>query len=388
MDFLRDQLEDLKRSGLYRSLREVEGPPGTTIVIDGRKLLQFSSNNYLGLANHPRLKAAAMAAVERYGVGSGASRLVCGNLDLNRKLEEKLAQLKKKEAALLYSTGYMANLGVIAALAGEGDLILSDEFNHASIVDACRLSRAQTRVYPHKRMDELEKLLAGAGSSKRRLIVTDGIFSMDGDIAPLPDLVDLAEKYECLLMVDDAHATGVLGPNGGGTGDHFGLAEKIDVAMGTFGKALGGFGAFVAGDRNLRELLINCSRPFMFTTGLPPSVLAAGIAALEVVEEEPEMRARLWDNANLLRNGIEEMGFTLAGGETQIIPLLAGDASLAMEMSSLLREEGLFIQGIRPPSVPPGTSRLRITVSAAHTRGELAFALEALQKAGRKAGLI
>ena len=388
MDFLRDQLEDLKRSGRYRLLREVEGPPGTTIVIDGRKLLQFSSNNYLGLANHPRLKAAAMAAVERYGVGSGASRLVCGNLDLNRKLEEKLAQLKKKEAALLYSTGYMANLGVIAALAGEGDLILSDEFNHASIVDACRLSRAQTRVYPHKRMDELEKLLAGAGSSKRRLIVTDGIFSMDGDIAPLPDLVDLAEKYECLLMVDDAHATGVLGPNGGGTGDHFGLAEKIDVAMGTFGKALGGFGAFVAGDRNLRELLINCSRPFMFTTGLPPSVLAAGIAALEVVEEEPEMRARLWDNANLLRNGIEEMGFTLAGGETQIIPLLAGDASLAMEMSSLLREEGLFIQGIRPPSVPPGTSRLRITVSAAHTRGELAFALEALQKVGRRVGII
>lgn len=388
MDFLRDQLEDLRGSGLYRSLREVEGPQGTTIVIDGRKLLQFSSNNYLGLANHPRLKAAALAAVERYGVGSGASRLVCGNLDLNRKLEEKLAQLKKKEAALLYSTGYMANLGVIAALAGEGDLILSDEFNHASIVDACRLSRAQTRVYPHKRMDELEKLLAGAGSSNRRLIVTDGIFSMDGDIAPLPDLVDLAEKYECLLMVDDAHATGVLGPNGGGTGDHFGLAEKIDVAMGTFGKALGGFGAFVAGDRNLRELLINCSRPFMFTTGLPPSVLAAGIAALEVVEEEPEMRARLWDNANLLRNGIEEMGFSLPGGETQIIPLLAGDASLAMEMSSLLREEGLFIQGIRPPSVPPGTSRLRITVSAAHTRGELAFAMEALQKVGRRVGII
>ncbi len=388
MDFLHDRLEDLKRMGLYRSLREVEGPPGATIVIDGRKLLQFSSNNYLGLANHPRLKAAAMAAVERYGVGSGASRLVCGNLDLNRKLEEKVAQLKKKEAALLYSTGYMANLGVIAALAGEGDLILSDEFNHASIVDACRLSRAQTRVYPHKRMDELEKLLAGAGSSKRRLIVTDGIFSMDGDIAPLPDLVELAEKYECLLMVDDAHATGVLGPDGGGTGDHFGLAEKIDVAMGTFGKALGGFGAFVAGDRNLRELLINCSRPFMFTTGLPPSVLATGIAALELVEEEPELRARLRDNANFLRNGIEELGFKVAGSETQIIPLPVGDASPAMEMSSLLLEEGLFIQGIRPPSVPPGTSRLRITVTAVHTRGELAFALEALQKVGRRVGII
>jgi 8-amino-7-oxononanoate synthase len=306
---------------------------------------------------------------------------------LNRKLEEKLAQLKKKESALLYSTGYMANLGVIAALAGAGDLILSDEFNHASIVDACRLSRARVRVYPHKRMAALEKLLADAGSYTRRLIVTDGIFSMDGDIAPLPDLVRLAEKYECRLMVDDAHATGVLGPNGGGTGDHFGLAEKIDVVMGTFGKALGGFGAFVAGDRSLREFLINCSRPFIFTTGLPPSVIAGAIAALEVAEEEPELRARLWDNANFLRKGIEGLGFKF-GGETQIIPLLVEDASLAMKMSSLLLEEGLFIQGIRPPSVPPGTSRLRITVTAAHTRGELAFALEALQKTGRKVGLI
>lgn len=388
MDFLHDQLEDLKRQGLYRSLKDVEGPPGTTIVIDGRKALQFASNDYLGLANHPRLKAAAMDAVERYGVGSGASRLVCGNLDLNRKLEEKVAQLKKKEAALLFSTGYMANLGVIAALAGEGDLILSDEFNHASIVDACRLSRAQTRIYPHKRMDSLEQLLADAGSFKRRLIVTDGLFSMDGDMAPLPDLVTLAEQYACMLMVDDAHATGVLGPNGGGTGDHFGLAEKIDIAMGTFGKALGGFGAFVAGDRSLREFLINRSRPFMFTTGLPPSVIASAVAALELVEEEPELRARLRDNANRLRQGIIQLGFTVPGGETQIIPILLGDASLTMEMAALLLEEGVFIQGIRPPSVPQGTSRLRITVSAAHSPGEVAFALEALEKAGRKVGII
>jgi 8-amino-7-oxononanoate synthase len=388
MDFLHDQLEDLKRQGLYRSLKDVEGPTGTSLIIDGRKALQFASNDYLGLANHPRLKAAAGEAVARYGAGAGSSRLVCGNLDLNRQLEEKVAQLKHKETALLYSTGYMANLGVITALAGEGDLIVSDEFNHASIVDACRLSRAQVMVYPHKRMDVLEQLLAGAGRFRRRLIVTDGIFSMDGDMAPLPDLVTLAEQYACMLMVDDAHATGVLGPNGGGTGDHFGLAEKIDIAMGTFGKALGGFGAFVAGDRSLREFLINRSRPFMFTTGLPPSVIASAVAALAVVEEEPELRARLRENANRLRQGITQLGFSVAGGETQIIPLLVGDASLTMQMAALLLEEGVFIQGIRPPSVPQGTSRLRITVSAAHSPGEVAFALEALEKAGRKVGII
>jgi 8-amino-7-oxononanoate synthase len=388
MDFLHDQLEDLKRQGLYRSLKDVEGPTGTSLIIDGRKALQFASNDYLGLANHPRLKAAAREAVERYGAGAGSSRLVCGNLDLNRQLEEKVAQLKHKEAALLYSTGYMANLGIITVLTGEGDLIVSDEFNHASIVDACRLSRAQVRVYPHKCMDALEALLADAGRYRRRLIVTDGIFSMDGDIAPLPDLVTLAEQYACMLMVDDAHATGVLGPNGGGTGDHFGLAEQIDIAMGTFGKALGGFGAFVAGDRSLREFLINRSRPFMFTTGLPPSVIASAVAALAVVEEEPELRARLRDNANRLRQGITQLGFTVAGGETQIIPLLVGDASRTMQMAALLLEEGVFIQGIRPPSVPQGTSRLRITVSAAHSPGEVAFALEALEKAGRKVGII
>ncbi len=388
MDFLYDQLDDLKGKDLYRSLKEVQGPQGTSITIDGRKALQFSSNDYLGLANHPRLKAAAREAVEHYGAGAGSSRLVCGNIDLNRKLEEKVARLKKKDAALLYSTGYMANLGIIAALTGEGDLIVSDEFNHASIVDACRLSKAQVGIYPHKRMDVLEQLLTGAGGFRRRLMVTDGIFSMDGDIAPLPDLVALAEQYNCMLMVDDAHATGALGPNGGGTGDHFGLAEKIDIAMGTFGKALGGFGAFVAGDRRLREFLINRSRPFMFTTGLPPSVIASAVAALAVVEEEPELRARLRDNANRLRQGITQLGFTVPGGETQIIPLLVGDASLTMQMAALLLEEGVFIQGIRPPSVPQGTSRLRITVSAAHSPGEVAFALEALEKTGRKLGII
>ena len=378
----------MRKQGLYRLLRTVEGPQGTVTVIDGRKVLQFSSNNYLGLANHPRLTAAVREAVERYGAGSGSSRLICGNLQLNSHLECLIARLKKKEAALLFSTGYMANAGVITALMGEGDVILSDEFNHASIVDACRLSRARCRVYPHTSMDGLENLLRESKGCSRRLIVTDGVFSMDGDIAPLPDLVRLAGEYECMLMVDDAHATGVLGPNGGGTGDHFGLSEKIDIAMGTFGKALGGFGAFVAGDSSLREFLINTSRPFMFTTGLPPAVIAGGIAALELVEEEPELRAQLRDNANVLRRGIEQLGFRVSRGETQIIPLVVGEASRTMEMSELLLEEGVFIQGIRPPTVPQGTSRLRITVMATHSAGELACALEALEKAGRRVGLI
>lgn len=388
MDFLQEQLETLRKQGLYRLLRDVEGPQGTTTVINGRKVLQFSSNNYLGLANHPRLKAAIRDAVEQYGAGSGSSRLICGNLELNGRLESRIAQLKRKEAALLFSTGYMANVGVITALTADGDVILSDEFNHASIVDACRLSRAQSRIYPHRDMGALKKLLTETERYRRRLIVTDGIFSMDGDIAPLPDLVDLADAYDCMLMVDDAHATGVLGPNGGGTGDHFGLAEKVDIAMGTLGKALGGFGAFVAGDNRLREWLINCSRPFIFTTALPPAVIAGGIAALELVEEEPEMRAQLRDNVNLFRRGMEELGFTVPAGETQIIPLLVGDASRTMEMGDLLLEEGVFIQGIRPPAVPRGTSRLRITIMATHSHGELACALEALKKAGRRVGLI
>ncbi len=388
MDFLEERLESLKKAGLYRTLKSLRGPQSATTIIDEKRVLQFSSNNYLGLADHPRLKAAAQEAIDSCGSGSGASRLICGNLELNEKLEGKIAKLKKKENALLFSTGYMANIGIISTLMGEEDVVFSDEFNHASIIDGCMMSKAQVRVYPHKDMDALEGLLEESEQFKRRLIVTDGIFSMDGDIVSLPDLVGLAKKYECMLMVDDAHATGVLGANGGGTGEHFSLEDEIDISMGTFGKALGGFGAFVAGSYMLREFLINRARPFIFTTGLPPAVIASGIAALELLEVEPEIRAKLWENVGFFRNGIKELGFDTLNSETQIVPVLVGDASLTMQMGEMLLKEGVFIQGIRPPAVPQSSSRLRITIMATHSRGELEFTLEALGKAGKSLGLI
>lgn len=388
MDFLKDRLASLQRAGLYRTLRDLSGPQSATTVVDGKRVVQLSANNYLGFANHPRLKAAAKEAVEKYGSGSGASRLVCGNLELNGKLEGKIAKLKKKECALLFSTGYMANIGIITSLMHKEDVIFSDELNHASIIDGCKMSRAETRVYPHNDMDALERLLKETRHCTHRLIVTDGIFSMEGDISPLPDLVSLAERYECMVMVDDAHATGVLGTNGGGTGEHFALEDKIDIAMGTLGKALGGFGAFVAGSHGLREFLINRARPFIFTTGLPPAVIASGIAALELLEEEPEIKMRLWENVGFFKKRVEELGFNTLRSETQIIPVLVGDTSLTMRMGEMLLNEGVFVQGIRPPTVPQGSSRLRITIMATHTQSELECALEAMEKVGKKLHLI
>lgn len=373
---------------MYRTLRDLSGPQSATTVVDGKRVVQLSANNYLGFANHPRLKAAAKEAVEKYGSGSGASRLVCGNLELNGKLEGKIAKLKKKECALLFSTGYMANIGIITSLMNKEDVIFSDELNHASIIDGCKMSRAETRVYPHNDMDALERLLKETRHCTHRLIVTDGIFSMEGDISPLPDLVSLAERYECMVMVDDAHATGVLGTNGGGTGEHFALEDKIDIAMGTLGKALGGFGAFVAGSHGLREFLINRARPFIFTTGLPPAVIASGIAALELLEEEPEIKMRLWENVGFFKKRVEELGFNTLRSETQIIPVLVGDTSLTMRMGEMLLNEGVFVQGIRPPTVPQGSSRLRITIMATHTQSELECALEAMEKVGKKLKII
>lgn len=388
MDFLEERLESLKKAGLYRALRSLRGPQSATTIVDGKRVLQFSSNNYLGLANHPRLKVAAQEAIDSCGSGSGASRLICGNLELNETLEHKIAKLKKKENALLFSTGYMANVGVITSLMDEGDVVFSDAFNHASIIDGCVMSKAEVRVYPHKDMDALEDLLKESKGFRHRLIVTDGIFSMDGDMVSLPELVGLAKTYACTLMVDDAHATGVLGSNGGGTGEHFSLDDEIDISMGTFGKALGGFGAFVAGSHVLREFLINRARPFIFTTGLPPAVIASGIAALDLLEAEPEIRAKLWENVSFFKNGVNELGFNTLNSETQIIPVLVGDAALTMRMGEMLFEEGVCIQGIRPPAVPQGASRLRITIMATHTIGELEFALGVLEKVGKRVGLI
>jgi glycine C-acetyltransferase len=380
VDFIQNELEALKRQGLYRKLRRVEGEQGPTLMLDGREVLNFSSNNYLGLASHPALKKAAKEAIDRYGCGAVASRLISGNMTLHEELEEKLAKLKGTEAALVFNSGFQANVGIIPALAGEGDVIFSDELNHASIIDGCRLARAKTVVYPHCDPTGLEDALKNSQANGRKLIVTETLFSMDGDEAPLAEIVLLSERYGALVMVDEAHATGVAGPNGAGIAAKLGLGERIPIQMGTLGKALGGFGAYVAGSRALRELLINRCRSFIFTTALPPAVLAAAIAAIDLLYQEPQRRLALWHNIRALREGLRNLGFSLGSGESQIVPLVTGDAEKCMAFSERLLEKGVFAQGIRPPTVPEGTSRLRITLMATHTHEHLHQALRVFKE--------
>jgi len=349
-------------------------------MLDGREVINFSSNNYLGIANHPALAAAAKLAIERYGCGSGASRLISGNMTLHEELEAKLAAFKGTEAALVFNSGFQANTGILSTLAGEGDVIFSDELNHASIIDGCRLSRAKTCVYAHGDLDQLEAALKQATSARRKLIVTETIFSMDGDEAPLIGIVELAEKYGAMVMVDEAHATGVFGDNGAGVVAKLGLSERVAVQMGTLGKALGGFGAYVAGSGALRELLINRCRSFIFTTALPPSIMAMAIAAIDLVQREPERREMLWRNCRALKQGLHGLGFSLAESQSPILPLIIGDADKCMQFSERLLEKGVFVQGIRPPTVPPGTSRLRGTLMATHTCEHIDRAIEAFKK--------
>jgi glycine C-acetyltransferase len=375
-DFIQDELDALKRQGLYRKLRRVEGEQGATLLLDGREVLNFSSNNYLGLANHPALKKAAKEAIDRYGVGAVASRLISGNMTLHEELEEKIARLKGTEAALVFNSGFQANVGLIPTLVAQGDVIFSDVLNHASLIDGCRLSRAKTVVYPHCDLARLEDELKNASGAGRKLIVTETLFSMDGDEAPLSEIVELAERYGALIMVDEAHATGVVGPNGAGVVAKLGLGERILVQMGTLGKALGGFGAYVAGSGALRELLINRCRSFIFTTSLPPPVLAAAIAAVDLLYQEPQRRLALWHNCRALREGLKKLGFCLGRSESQILPLIIGDSQKCMAFSERLLEKGVFAQGIRPPTVPEGTSRLRITLMATHTHEHLHKALQ------------
>lgn len=386
VDFIQNELEALKRQGLYRKLRRVEGEQGPTLMLDGREVLNFSSNNYLGLASHPALKKAAKEAIDRYGCGAVASRLISGNMTLHEELEEKLAKLKGTEAALVFNSGFQANVGIIPALVGEGDVIFSDELNHASIIDGCRLARAKTVVYPHCDPTGLEDALKNSQANGRKLIVTETLFSMDGDEAPLAEIVLLSERYGALVMVDEAHATGVAGPNGAGIAAKLGLGERIPIQMGTLGKALGGFGAYVAGSRALRELLINRCRSFVFTTALPPAVLAAAIAAIDLLYQEPQRRLALWHNIRALREGLRNLGFSLGSGESQIVPLVTGDAEKCMAFSERLLEKGVFAQGIRPPTVPEGTSRLRITLMATHTHEHLHRALKTFE--GVKAAVL
>ncbi len=374
-DFIHAELGRLNDSGLYRRLRRVDNEQGPTLILNGCEVVNFSSNNYLGLANHPALAEAAKKAIDRYGCGSGASRLISGNMALHEELENRLAAFKGTETALVFNSGFQANTGILSTLTSEGDVIFSDQLNHASIIDGCRLARAKTIVYGHCDLDQLEAELKKHEGARRRLIVTESIFSMDGDQAPLTGIVELAENFDAMVMVDEAHATGVFGPRGAGVVAKLKLGDRVLVQMGTLGKALGGFGAYVAGSRALRELLINRCRSFIFTTSLPPAIMAMAMAAIDLAEGEPERRERLWDNCSYLTDGLKKLGFSLNDLQSPIVPLVIGDSERCMQFSEQLLDRGVFAQGIRPPTVPEGTSRLRITLMATHTRAHLDKAL-------------
>lgn len=382
------KLAEVEHSGLSRRLRLVSGAQDGAVTLDGREVLLLSSNNYLGLANHPALKRAAQEAIEHYGCGAGASRLISGNMALHQELEQRLARFKKTEAALVFPSGYHANIGIISALMGPGDTILSDALNHASIIDGCRLSHAQVQVFRHGDMTHLAQLLAACPRSGQRLIVTDSVFSMDGDIAPLVDIVTLARRHHAWVMVDEAHATGVFGSRGAGVVEELGLENEVEIQMGTLSKALGGFGAYVAGSRELIEWLINRARSFIYTTGVPPAVTASALAALDIVAQEPERRQRLWDNVAFLRQGLETLGYTLGLTRSPILPVLIGEAHHTMALAEALLQRGVFAHGIRPPTVPEGTSRLRVTPMATHSRKQLMQALDAFAAAGKECGIL
>ena len=370
-DWLDTECAALEQAGLRRHLRTVMSAPTGTVNLDGRDVVLLGSNNYLGLSTHPQVIAAAIEATRTFGTGASGSRLISGNSELYTTLEANLAKTKNTEAALVFSSGYAANTSIIPVLAGEGDLILSDALNHASIIDGCRLSRATKKVYRHCDIAHLKALLSESATFRRRLIVTDGVFSMDGDIAPLPNIYEVATQYEAMLLVDDAHGFGVLGEDGSGTVAHFGLEGTDIIRMGTLSKAVGALGGYIAGSRGLVELLINKARGFIFTTGLPPATLAAANAALDVIRSSPELRQRLFSHAKCLKAALTDLGYILLPSETQILPVVLGSPQRATSIANALLAEGVFAPAIRPPAVPPDTSRLRLTVMATHTEAEI-----------------
>ena len=379
--WLKSELAQLNQAGLSRSLRSVMTAPTGRTLLDGREVILLGSNNYLGLSVHPVVIEAAATAVQKYGTGASASRLMSGNCHLYTELEAKIAEAKGTEAALVFGSGYLANIGTIPALAGEGDLILSDALNHASIIDGSRLSQATKQIYRHCDVEHLESLLAQSMKFRRRLIVTDGVFSMDGDIAPLPEICGLAERYDATVMVDDAHSFGVLGETGGGTIEHFGLENRGFIQMGTLSKAIGGLGGYVAGSTALIDFLINRARGFIFTTGLPPATLAGASAAIDVIRSNPELRQRLSANVLLLKNALLERGFQLLPSQTQILPLILGSVDVASRFAEVLLSHGVYAPAIRPPTVPEGMSRLRISVIASHTTEDLETAVKGFEAA-------
>jgi 8-amino-7-oxononanoate synthase len=378
-DFARCELEACRAAGLQRWIRWIEGAQDTWVTVDGRRALLLCSNNYLGLANHPAVREAASKAAVEYGVGAGASRLISGSMRLHHALEEQLAEFKGAEAALLFNSGYHANVGTISALVGNEDAVFSDELNHASIIDGCRLSGAPIRIYRHNDVEHLAALLAGT-AARRRLIVTESVFSMDGDTAPLATICEVAERYNAMVMVDEAHATGVVGPEGRGVVAAEALQRRVALQMGTLGKALGTFGAFVAGSRPMIELLLNTARSFIYTTALPPPVVAAAAAALSIACTEAERRQRLHDNAGYLQRAFEQLGLRAGAPRSHILPVLIGDSERAVRISERLLTAGVFVQGIRPPTVPAGTARLRVTPISTHTPEDLALAVEAFRR--------
>ena len=393
LGYLSTELANLKNEGLFRRPPVLEGPSRARCQINGREVINLSSNNYLGLSDDPRLKEAAIRATESHGVGSGAVRTIIGTQDLHLELESKLAEFKKTEAVLVFQSGFTANAGTVSAILNRQDHIVSDRLNHASIIDGARLSRAKIHIYEHSDMESLREKLdearAGAEESQGRiLVITDGIFSMDGDVARLPEVVELAEEYEAIMQVDDAHASGVLGSGGRGTVDHFDLHGRVDVQVGTLSKAIGVLGGYVAGSRALIDFLIHRARPLLFSTSHPPAVTAACITAVDILLSEPEIIERLWENTRFLKDGLTSLGFDTGASQTPITPVIVGEGTKTMELSDKLFEAGIFAQGIAFPTVPRDSARVRTMVMATHTKGDIGHALEAFERVGREMDLI
>src|SRR5678815_2921967 len=386
--FLSTELDSLKQQGLYRKLRVLDGKPEAHTTYDHKSVVNLSSNNYLGLTTHPKLIKAALDAVEKFGVGSGAVRTISGTMAMHMELERRLAKFKHVESVVVFQSGFAANAGTVAAVLTKDDVIVSDELNHASIIDGARLSKATIKVFPHKDVDACRNILKELPASQRKLLITDGVFSMDGDLGALPALCDLAEEFGCIMMVDDAHASGVFGKNGRGTVDHFKMHGRVDIQVGTLSKAMGALGGYVAGSAALIDFLYHRARPFLFSTSHPPSVAATCIAAVDVLENEPEIIERLWDNTRFFKKGLASLGFDTGLSQSPITPVIAGEGSRAMKLSDRLFEEGVFAQGIAFPTVARDKARVRTIVTATHTKDELQFALDKFSKVGAELGLI
>ena len=388
LGYLGEELESLKSQNLYRRLRVLGGEQKAHASVDQRSVVNLSSNNYLGLTTHPRLRERALEATRELGVGSGSVRTIAGTMEIHMELERRLAEFKKVEAVVVFQSGFAANAGTVSAILTKEDVVISDELNHASIIDGCRLSRASIKVFPHKDADAARRIIKDLPPGQRKLLITDGVFSMDGDLGPLPALCDVAEETGCIMMVDDAHASGVFGANGRGTIDHFAMHGRVDIQVGTLSKAFGALGGYVAGNRSLIEFLHHRARPFLFSTSHPPAVAAACIAALDVLIEEPEIIDRLWENTRFFKAGLERLGFNTGLSESPITPVIAGDSAVANRLSDRLFEEGVFAQAIAFPTVARDKARVRTIVTATHTREDLQYALDAFARVGRELGLV